>query len=375
MRGRSAQALLVAAIGLALAASGLAAASTGREPAARPDPNPHTTWLCRPGLEDNPCLSDLTATVTTATGATRIERSKPAADPPIDCFYVYPTISGQPTVNASLRIDPGQRAVATSQASRFSQVCRVFAPMYRQLTLKAIFNPASITVDARLKAYLGVQKAWRNYLRNYNRGRGVVLIGHSQGARMLTALLAGQIDGNPNVRRRLVSALLIGGHVTVAKGSNVGGSFLHVPICRTEVRSGCVIAYSSFDTEPPPNSFFGRVADPFGGGGDPDKLRIACTNPAALSGGVGALQPYFTTSAPTPWVHYPGLYRARCMQKDGANWLQVDTTGVPGDTRPVVGPSPFLGPGWGLHLYDVGLPLGNLVKLVREQRDAHLRGR
>ncbi len=69
-------------------------------------------------------------------GRTTVVDPKPAKNPPIDCFYVYPTVSGQPGPNADLTIDPEETAVAETQASRFSQVCRVYAPMYPQLTVE-----------------------------------------------------------------------------------------------------------------------------------------------------------------------------------------------------------------------------------------------
>jgi hypothetical protein len=102
---------------VALAASLLALAPPGA--AAK------TKWLCRPGLKNNPCVSDLTATVLRTDGSSTIERRKNAKRAPIDCFYVYPTVSDQQTTNANLRIDPEIRATALYQAARFSQVCRV----------------------------------------------------------------------------------------------------------------------------------------------------------------------------------------------------------------------------------------------------------
>ena len=51
---------------------------------------------------------------------------------------MYPTVSTQPTANANLTMDPQETAVAVAQASRFSQVCNVYAPMYRQLTVAGI---------------------------------------------------------------------------------------------------------------------------------------------------------------------------------------------------------------------------------------------
>src|SRR4051794_25694621 len=84
-----------------------------------------TVWLCQPGKAKNPCETSLTATRLAPDGTAQgTERSRRAGkNAPIDCFYVYPTVSEQKTTNANLKIDPQQRAIATFQASRFSQVC------------------------------------------------------------------------------------------------------------------------------------------------------------------------------------------------------------------------------------------------------------
>ncbi len=315
-------------------------------------------------------------------GRTTVVDPKPAKNPPVDCFYVYPTVSGQPGPNADLTIDPEETAVAETQASRFSQVCRVYAPMYPQLTVATIRNPALTSVAARVKAYLGVLAAWRDYLDHYNHGRKVVLIGHSQGAVMLTALVKREIDPNPQARKQLLSALLIGGQVTVAKGRDVGGSFQHVPACRSSSQTGCVVAYSSFDQPPPSDARFGRpgVGPVTLAGQDPATLEVLCVNPAAPAGGTAALDSFFRTtpfpgplgmsrpsrySAATPWVEQPRLYTGSCTQADGASWLQITDIGRPTDNRPRV--LDALGPTWGLHLVDVNLTLGNLVDLVRHQ--------
>ena len=153
--------------------------------------------------------------------------------------------------------------------------------------------------------------------------------------------------------------------------SAIGGSFDHIPACDSTTATGCVVAYSTFDHTPPANSRFGRVGssiNPF----EPTKpgLEVLCVNPAAPGSTRGAaLRPYFSGSAPvkTPWVTYPGLYKARCKQADGASWLQV--THRSGDSRPIVAEN--LGPAWGLHIYDVNLALGNLVALVGAQSAAY----
>ena len=71
---------------------------------------------------------------------------------------------------------------------------------------------------------------------------------------MLIALLRRQVDPDPAERRLLVSAILLGGNVTVPTGKLVGGSFQNIPACTTDSDTGCVVAYSSFDQTPPADS-------------------------------------------------------------------------------------------------------------------------
>ena len=350
-----------------------------------------TVWLCRPDLVENPCAGDLTTKAVQANGRTSIVRAKPDARAPVDCFYVYPTVSAQTGANATLQIDPQERSVAVAQAARFSQVCRIYAPMYKQITRAAIAS-GKINPNAAVTAYGSVLSAWNDYLAHYNNGRGIVLIGHSQGASLLIALMKREIDPDPTLRKRLVSAIIVGGNVTVPQGKDVGGDFAHIPACERATETGCVIAYSSFDMTPPADSFFGRIgtsisaASGFGGSTNPD-LEVLCTNPAALDGGSGLLQTYFpsqdvkgstgtsstrppkkTTAVSTSWVTYPGLYQARCKDAAGAKVLMVNVKDNAPDPRPVV--SDVLGPKWGLHVDDVNLALGNLVGLVRSESSA-----
>src|SRR3954471_23497191 len=92
------------------------------------------TWLCRPGLPDNPCTGPLTASIIDANEkVTRIEHTPAVSNQPIDCFYVYPTVSSQPGITADLSTDPEQIAVAQQQAQRFKTDCKLYAPIYRQL--------------------------------------------------------------------------------------------------------------------------------------------------------------------------------------------------------------------------------------------------
>jgi hypothetical protein len=245
----------------------------------------------------------LTTTVLPAgDGPAARERARSARDAKVDCFYVYPTVSDQPRTNATLARDPEVKAIARFQASRFSQHCRMFAPVYRQLTLKAIAVPRDAGSRAATVAYRDVRDAWREYLRKHNKGRGVVLIGHSQGTFMLRELIKREIDPSASARRRLISGLLIGGNVEVRKGSDRGGDFRTVRACRSAAQLGCVVGYSMFDQVPAPDARFART--PASG------REILCTNPAALGGGSGTLDPY------TPTAPFPGTIGHRAARVD-----------------------------------------------------------
>ena len=76
----------------------------------------------------------------------------------------------------------------------------------------------------RALAYNDIVDAWHYYLQHDNDGRGVVLIGHSQGSGVLTQLIRDEIDGKP-VQSTIVSALLLGTNVAVPRGKDVGGAF------------------------------------------------------------------------------------------------------------------------------------------------------
>jgi hypothetical protein len=356
-----------------------------------------TTWLCRPGLASNPCLNSEEATVRLDGGETFVENPQPADNPPIDCFYVYPTVSGQFAFNASEKVEPEETAIAESQASRFSQVCKVYAPMYPQVTLPALNGVlGKVPPESRAIAFSGVLNAFLEYLAKYNNGRGFELIGHSQGSGVLEALIKNVIEPNPALRNQLVGAVIPGAAVIVPEGQKVGGTFKTTPGCSAARQTGCVVAYSSFLEEPAEKALFGRVR---GAVPEVEHPQVLCINPVVLSEGSaqGPASAYYPTfnafggkfpephflgpvvqvpKAPTPWVATPGQYLARCEARNGASWLQL-TPSDPADTRtetvlvntipPVEGQQV-----WGQHLVDVNAVLGNLVRHVRVQGDEYL---
>jgi len=142
-----------------------------------------------------------------------------------------------------------------------NQLC---VPVAKNLT----FPPPAVRP---IIAYSDVLAAWKYYLRRYNKGRGVVLIGQSQGTFVLRRLIAEEIDVKAKQRKRVISAILLGGNVLVHAGLDVGGDFQHIKACTSEEQTGCVIAWSTFNATPPANAIFGRATEPaVAAGGDGD---------------------------------------------------------------------------------------------------------
>ena len=403
--GRIVRSVVLPFLALGLALTGPAACQTARTGEGAPGPSSPapgpvvrdggndysdtSSWLCLPARDDA-CAVDLTTTVIAADGSRTLEPWTANPSPPVDCFYVYPTVSQDPTPTSDMTPGPGENGVVRSQLARFASQCRIFAPLYRQFTLEALRSalaPGGQSGFGALDRDLGyhdILDAWSYYLAEINGGRGVVLIGHSQGASVLLRLIATEIDGTP-VQDRIVSALLLGANVAVPRGRDVGGSFQSMPLCRSAIQTGCVVTYSTYRSSVRPGiaGLFGRVA----GAG----MVAGCTNPAALAGGETELRAYLGAAGlgngfrwtsgggpvDTEFVSLPGLLTGECVQRVSFSYLEVTVHGDPADPRTddipgdvMLGDEPSRQ--WGLHLIDVAVAMGDLVDLVGTQSEAYV---
>jgi hypothetical protein len=355
-------------------------------------------WLCRPGQAADPCAYNLTATTVTAGGTL-----KPATWPhsamasKFDCFYVHPTDSLAQAANTGLAATKLDIYVANEQAAPLSQVCDVWAPSYRSQTWtsvqKGLAGDDAVMRSTFTVAYDSMLPAWQWFLAHTN-GKPIILVGDSQGSAILIHLISTQLDNEPPVLRRLLVAILVGGNLQVPAGKTAGATFTQVPLCTAGTQTGCAIAFSSYPSQPPPDSMFGRPGQGTSlQSGQTAKAgqQVACVNPAALSGGTGDLDPYLLTASQTtqypidsgrltepvstPWVTYPGLYSASCEHGGGATWLQVTSLAGTSRTRPVVnddtaGNLGGTGPAWGYHGYEYWLTLGNLLQDIAGEEAA-----
>lgn len=373
------------------AATAVGAQSAGSSQSAESvDYSVASNWLCRP-QNARACGVDMSSTIVNADGSLRMEpwTSNPSA--PVDCFYVYPTVSQDTTPNSDMIAGPEEFNVVRSQFARMGSECRTFAPLYRQVTLTALragmSGDSSMSPDREL-GYQDVVDAWNYYLENDNNGRGVILVGHSQGAGVLTRLIVNEIEGE-EVQDRIISAMLLGTTIQVPEGELVGGTFQHMPLCESGDQIGCIINYSSYrdDVPPPQTALFGR----HGNG-----TVSACTNPAQLAKGSNELHAYlsnvaaegFSSIGPSPWtttganiatpfVQVPGLLTAECVDNGQFNYLEISVNADADDARTneisgdVMNADGSINAGWGLHLIDANAAMGDLVEIVSKQARAY----
>lgn len=346
-------------------------------------------WLCLPGRADA-CAVDLSSTSVSASGGLRAQTFRPAANPKIDCFYVYPTVSLDAGEVSDLVPGAEERRAVAAQFARFTSACRPFAPVYRQVTATALRNSLEqgegLPGRTQTTGYPDVLAAWRQYMARDNGGRGVVLIGQEQGAELLMRLLAEEIEGKP-AQARLVSAILVGATVRTGAGRDTAGAFDTIPLCRAPTQTGCVITYSSYrDTAPPrEGAWHGRNGE---------RGVAACTNPANLKTGRGEPKSIFSAivrgqaliadspswAGPekpvgTPFVEVPGLIATTCASDTQGAWLSVHVNAKPDKRTDVINGDLMVGrriqAEAGLNLIELELSLGNLVDIVQRQGRAY----
>jgi hypothetical protein len=368
---------------LTVAALAAAAPASAQFPApAAPDYSKEASWLCLPGRGDV-CSTPLGTTALNPNGYGSTGRSSIAKDPPLDCFYVYPTVSRDQGMNSDLNVDSSERGAAQVQFARFASVCRTYAPIYRQMTLGAVaaFATGADIEKPAMLAYADVANAWRTYLAKYNQGRPFVLIGHSQGSLMLQQIIKYEIERKP-IAKQMKLAILPGYNLYVPVGKRVGGTLKSTPICGSPSETGCVMTWVSFRERnaPPEGAVFGRAGP---------GMTVACTNPARP--GSTAWEPldsYWSArwslpvpggpivwstegSPPSNFLRTEGLVSAKCVNDGPLGFLSIRTNADPNDKRTdrVYGEVGMLGmfiPGWGMHLADVAEAQGDMIRRVEE---------
>ncbi|GAC1416689.1 MAG: hypothetical protein NVS1B13_00110 [Flavisolibacter sp.] len=172
---------------------------------------------------------------------------KEGRDTMADVFFIHPTtyIGLKHDWNADLiNSSINNRTDLTTilyQASVFNQHCRVFAPRYRQVHISAFFIHTKASLSAFDTAYADIKAAFEHYLKFYNKGRPIIVAGHSQGAKMAEHLLKDFFDGKP-LQNKLVAAYVIGWPLP-------RDYFTAIPVCARPNQTGCFCGWRTYRKE------------------------------------------------------------------------------------------------------------------------------
>lgn len=343
--------MLAAFLGLSLLSAAWSDPMTSPSPYAKDD-----MWLCKPGQSPNRCL-ELNQSITYVYPDNRqvLYSHITAAAPTFDCFYLYPTVDADEKPGNTAQVsDVAASNALFNQAARFTELCNIYAPFYRQMTMGTYRLGAYRNTTFHDIAYRDVSEAFSQYLLESG-NRPFVLMGHSQGAHMVLELLARRFENNPELRKRLISALVIGplGKLRRPEAAIIPDSYANIPLCTHVRQTGCIV---TFDT----------VA---GGGAEARAAdKRPCVNPTHLGGDPGVLETVIFPTAgsgfETPWVGYAGRFTANC---DTDGYLAIDaptdmTEPVPGLQliQDVVGSNSF-------HVADFNWTIGDLLRVIAIQ--------
>ena len=159
-------------------------------------------------------------------------------------FYVHPTsyLTGE-TWNQPLAAGYEDEFLLQNlmppQVAPFSDHA-VYAPHYRQSIIYGLqlIDPGPQAIDL---AREGVASAFEEFLKSAPTDT-IVIVGHSQGALLLSGLLH-ELRSRPEVMRRIAVAYLIGWAVPEASLNGV----IPMGVCRGESDTGCLISYNARD--------------------------------------------------------------------------------------------------------------------------------
>lgn len=166
-----------------------------------------------------------------------------------DVFFLYPTTftakKDKDISNASIDDELVNAKTDYStilfQASVFNQHCRVFAPRYRQAHINNFYTDDKTKAAAAFEiAYEDLKTAFEYYMTNWNKGRPIVIAGHSQGAFLAERLLKEYFEGKA-LEKQLVAAYIIGWPVPK-------DYFSTLSMCEDPTQTGCLVSWRTYRT-------------------------------------------------------------------------------------------------------------------------------
>lgn len=342
------------------------------------------------------------------------QAESPGAAPAVDVFFVYPTTyshdrktgpaltsAWSPEWNQSLAqayADPIIKYQVESKIGVFAKAgAKVYAPYYRQASGFDVLNAvlwqstpqfANAANQAMQVAYSDVSAAFDFYLAHGNKdangkSRPFILAGHSQGSNLLLYLLQDKFK-DPELRKLLVVAYIIGWSVTSDDMNSFPDSLARVGICGERRQTGCIVSYNTQQTP----GDWSQLAEPWRGKMELVRKNAYSVNPLTWSatgpGGVEAAAPatanlgavFFKGSLPGA---DPGLFAASpryeanhytgAQSDNGALVIDPAELPAPANYQNFFAPYNTL-PGW-YHGYDYSFFYRNIEQNVIDRIEAY----
>ena len=172
----------------------------------------------------------------------------------IDVFFLHPTTftgnAAESEWNGNIN-DPKlnkqtDNTTIKLQASIFNQAGQVYAPRYRQAHIKAYFEEDKQKAKQVFDfAYNDIKDAFEYYLKNYNKGRPIIIASHSQGTTHALRLVKDYFD-NKELQKQLICAYLIG--MPVQKNT-----FQSITACEGAADTNCFVSWRTYKEGFTPN--------------------------------------------------------------------------------------------------------------------------
>jgi hypothetical protein len=167
---------------------------------------------------------------------------------PADVFFIHPTSffseAGSGKWNASLYDEDVNRLTdfrsILFQATVFNGSCRIFAPRYRQASMKTFYVMGTPEADAAFDlAYSDIRSAFMYYLQHEHNNRPLIIASHSQGTLHAIRLLQEFFDGKP-LQEFLVCAYIPGFRIPM-------DAFMTIPVAETPSQTGGFAGWRSYE--------------------------------------------------------------------------------------------------------------------------------
>jgi len=262
----------------------------------------------------------------------------------VDVFFVYPTLDFRTDEwNADISSNSLNKLIGRTairgQASVFNGSCRVFAPRYRQAILYSFRDKSGDGQKALNLAYTDVRTAFLYYMQHYNKGRLVIIAGHSQGGLHAYRLIKEFFDTTA-LKSKLVAAYLIGYHI-------YKDSLKNLKPCDSATQTGCYVSWNTVK--------WGGLSSEMGA-----YFKGVCINPLSWKEDTNYVDAVYNIGSVNYKFNGLTQHEVGAACRDGALWISSPKS---------FGYNSLLG---SYHIYDYGLFYMNIRANVAQRVKAYL---